>query len=240
MAAAAPSRVVIAKYSFDGGHDGVLTLNGSVDLAPGAFFSAVSVDETVPGHPDAYFPDVVDLGKTSGVQGYGAGHGVSLCSAPMTCTVSGGKFRFSSTYTVSTDGKTPVHLRYYIAVRGPHATITNGVLLHWTAKRRSSGLVTRTDADATGGGLNVFGEDAGVTTGVSAAGPRGGSVAILVPACDVVGAGAASLSGGLAQPTVVCPSDPVADVALRSTTWSASGAVAGVSEYQTRLVVLPR
>ena len=239
-AAEAPSREVIARYTFDGLHDGVVTLHGSVDIAPGAVFSDVAVDETVPGHPAAFFPEVIDLAQSDGLRGYGDGNGLSLCSVPLSCTVSGGKFRFSATYSISNDGKRPVHLRYYIAVRGPHATITDGVLLHWTSKHSSTGLVTRTDSDAAGGGIDAFGDDAGVMTGVSAPGPRRGSVAILVPGCDGTGAGAASLSGGVVQPTVVCPSDAVADVAMRTTTWSASGAVAGVSANQTRLLVLPR
>jgi hypothetical protein len=233
-------QTAVSRYSFDGRVAGYMQTNGRIPLGPGAMFADVSVDATDPAHPMAFFGDVIDLSSTDAVRTYGAAGKQSLCSAPLSCHVANGVFSFSASYTAQSDGKHAMHLRYYIVTRGSHVVVRDQSLYHWTAAHHPGGLTMRTDDNATGAGASVGGDDIGAMTGVTAPGPAGGSVAILVPGCDVVGAGALTLDGGVSPPTALCPSDPVTDVAPGATTWSVTGADAGVSSNSSRLLVITR
>lgn len=62
-----------------------------------------------------------------------------------------------------------------------------------------------------------------------------------MPACDLAGAGLATLTGGHSGAQVMtCPSSPATDLATGRTTWKVTGAVAGASDQRTRLLVVPR
>lgn len=234
----------IARYTFNRAGSGTLVISGSARIVPGAVFAVVDVDMTDPQHPKAWAPTVVDLGTFSGVDTYGAIQGHRLCPAPLTCSVRNGEFIFNDSFQISgTAGS--MRDEEYVVLRGADVQIADQVLHGWTAKHRHGGLLRRTDADAGGAGLSagdggVSGYDAGVNTGVSAPGPAAGSIAIAVPACEDAGVGVLQLTGGVQQPSAVCPSDAIADVAAHATTWSATGAVAGASENTSRLLVITR
>ncbi|HVB26623.1 MAG TPA: hypothetical protein VNE21_01785 [Mycobacteriales bacterium] len=227
----------VARYSFDGRGSGLMLARGSIRIGAGAVFAFVSVDLTNPHHPQAFFGQVLDLGTPDGIRSYGAAGAHRLCTAPLSCRISGGTFSFDASYTVDASGSPPTHLRFYLALRGAQLSLHES-LLGWRVHHRSGGLLIRSDADAAGVGVDVTGTDFGVTTGVFAPGPAGGSVGILVPGCDQLGAGALTLTGGSSSTTAVCPSYPVSAYAPGATTWSATGAAGGVSANQTRLAVI--
>ena len=240
-AAPAPAlKVAVARYSFTGARDGngSLLVTGWVKMGAGAMFSDVVVLDAGSGNAQTFAATVIDLGPSVGVRGYGRLAGHSLCRAPLTCSISGGLFTFSSSFSVSGNGSDRPDLRQYIAVRGPAVHIQDDVTYGWRARHQGSGLIVRTDQDASGAGADIAGLDVGLTTAVSASGYRTGSVAILVPACEQAGAGLLSLTGGPNPVTALCPSGPVTAVSQRGTHWSATGAAAGVSGNQTRLVVI--
>jgi len=230
---------VVARYSYDGAGDAVMVAGGTIRMAPGAILVFAQAEVSSRTNPLVFFPQVVDLDSRDGVRSYGAPGQHTLCAAPLSCSVQGDVFSFGVSNSVEGDGKTPLHLRFYLAARGAKVTLHDRAAIGWKIRHRTSGLVRRTDADATGAGIDAENFDLGVTTSVGAPGPAGGSVAIAVPGCDLVGAGLLMLSGGEQSTNALCPSGPVGELAWHKTTWSASGATAGVSTNQTRLVVLP-
>lgn len=222
-----------SRYEFVGKDNGLLVIDGTAEVGAGSFL----VEANVGPDGDAY-GDVLDFDAVGPVGTYGAVGHHDLCAGPLTCEVAHGRLHFGVIYQVEGDGRHRLDLRFYVAVRGRHVQVRDQLLMGWSAQHRHGGVVRRTAADTDVVGATVPGVTAGVNAGVSAPGPAGGSVAVAIPACDVVGAGLLRLSGGRHAATAVCPSDPVSAVAARRTKWTASGAVAGVSEYASRLVVL--
>lgn len=227
-----------ARYSFDGTGSGLLYVSGSVKIVPGAFFATVSVANPHSPKPAPFFPDLLDLDAGSTAGTYGALGDRDLCAGPVSCHASGGRLEFSLTFGIQGDGRHRLDLSDYIVIRGADPTIHDIAVVRWTARHRTDGVLRRTDESAGGAGVTAYGLVAGVNTGTSAPGPAAGSVALAVPACDMVGAGVLTLSGGANGATAVCPSDLIADVAKRGTTWTATGAVAGASNHTTRLLVI--
>lgn len=238
LAAPHAAREVIARYSFDGSGNAVMALSGTVKMAPGAVFVLTTADVTNHSQPIVFFPQVIDLDPRDGVRTYGAGGNQSICAAPLSCSVKNDLFNFGVSDSVSGSGGT-FHLRLFLAARGAAITLHDKALLGWHAHHRSTGLVTRSDTDGTGGGVDVENVDVGVTAASSAPGPAGGSVAVAVPGCDVVGGGVLTLAGGTQTQDAICPSDPIGALAWKHTSWQLSGVAAGVSQNQTRLVVFP-
>ena len=227
-----------AKYSYNGRGYAFLQIMGSAKIVPGSYFATVDVDRPTSSKADAFFPFILDLDSLSSARSYGAIGNRDLCPGPVNCHARGGAFSFSVGFTVQGGGSRPNGLDTYVVLRGADVKI-HDILLHgWTAHHRDGGALRVSDSQAGGAGVDVFGNAAGANTGTSAPGPRGGSIGIAVPACDQVGAGLLVLTGGEQTQTAVCPSDAVAAVARRATTWTATGAVAGVSAYSTRMLVI--
>lgn len=229
----------VATYSFDGAGDATMIVSGSIRMAPGAIFVLTQADVTSRAQPQVFFPQVLDLDPTDGIRTYGALGNHTACAAPLTCSVSGDTFGFGISFDVQGDGKHPIHVRMFLAARGAAVTLRDRVMLHWHARHRSTGLITRTDADAAGAGAEVEGNDIGAMTSVSAPGATGGSVALAIPGCDALGAGVMTLTGGTQTQDALCPTQPVGALAWQRTSWQMTGFAAGVSQNQTRLVVLP-
>lgn len=171
------------------------------------------------------------------MRSYGALGNHDLCVGPVTCRSTASGFGFGVSFTVQGGGPRQ-DIRLYLVMRGTDVHIHDLAMIGWRARHTASGVLRRTDVDATGAGVAFAGEDAGATVSVGAPGFTAGSVAIGVPECDVVGAGAMTLTGGQGVVPAVCPSEPVSDVARGKTQWSFSGATAGVSEDSTRLLVI--
>jgi hypothetical protein len=250
--AAAPARLVTetVRYSYDGAGSASMVTTGTVRMAPRAVFAVVEVDLAPRKHPHAFFPEVLDLDPGDGVRTFGAVGNRELCRKPLTCHVQGDLFSFEIHDFASSDGSHQLHLRFYLAARGAKVSIKDD-LVGYKAHRRSNGLITRYDTDATGAGIATSGVDVGALTGVSAPGDRAGSVAILVPGCGI-GGGVGTFRGGdatyapgpfkspyeLISKVVLCPSGPVPKYAHRATIWTAEGLMAGASTNETRLVVI--
>jgi hypothetical protein len=238
-AAAAPTvQTAWARYDFRSAHSGYLAIKGRVDPGPGAFFATTTVFNAHSSQPQAPFSFVLDLDSSAETGTYGAVGNRDLCPGAVTCVFKNGGLVFDASFDVTGDGRHVQDIRSYIAARGTHVVIRDMVLRHWEATHRASGVVRRTVADVDGAGVVAAGQVVGSNVGVTAPGPAGGSIAIAVPGCDQIGAGALILSGGATGETTLCPTGPIAAVAKRSTTWTATGAVAGWSEYTTRLIVL--
>jgi hypothetical protein len=227
-----------ARYDFHSARSGFLVISGRVDPAPGAFFAEVTELDARSTQPRAPFADVLDLDSFSELGTYGAVGNRDLCPGPVTCIAQNGGLGFSISFDVSGDGRHMQDIREYFVVRGAHVVIHDRLLKRWTASHRAGGVTRRTVADASGAGAVALGQTVGANLGVTAPGPTGGSIAIAVPGCDQIGAGALILSGGLTGETTICPTDNVAAIARKATTWDATGAVAGWSNNTTRLVVL--
>ena len=227
-----------AKYSYSGRGDGFLEIVGSAKIVPGTFFATVDVDRPNSSKADAFFPFILDLDSLASADSYGAVGNRDLCAGPVDCHVTGGAFSFSVGFTIQGGGDTPMGLNTYVVLRGADVKI-HDILVHgWTAHHHDGGALRVTDSQAGGAGVDAFGSSAGANTGARAPGPRAGSVAIAVPACDQVGAGVLLLTGGEQTQTALCPSDAIAAVARHAAKWTATGAVAGVSTYSTRLLVI--
>lgn len=234
----APLQTAWARYDFHSVHSGFLRVTGSVEAAPGAFFASVTEFQPHSTNPQAPFADVLDLDTLGQLGTYGAVGNRDLCPGPAVCVAEDGGLAFSVDFDVNGDGRHLADISNYLVVRGAHVVIHDRLLAHWTATHRTGGVTRKTTADVTGAGAVAFGETVGANAGVSAAGPAGGSIAIAVPGCEEGGAGVLTLTGGLTGETTLCPTDSIAAIAKRATTWNVSGAVAGWSELATRLVVL--
>lgn len=237
-AAAAVQRVGL-RLDYDGTGSGVYTISGVIktDAKHPALLASVAASGK-----DAFFPNVVELGKDGVSTTYGAEGSHSLCPAPAVCTVSrdGGSLGFSFSYNVAGDGVHAYRSTDYLVLQGAEVTFAHAGLGPWTLHRFSAW--TRVlDTQAALAGARTQGLDAEVDTDVSAVGGPHGSVAIGVPPCEGVGAGAATFTGAdTGTQAALCPTSAVAGLATRRTTWQLSGALAGVSSLRTRLLVLPR
>jgi hypothetical protein len=240
QAAPQPQTSVQRIYSFDGAGDGVLLVSGPIDPGKGrGLFATVSGRaDRAGGVPSAvFFPHIIDL-ETRGAHTYGAIGQRDLCIDPqVVCgALTGGKFVFSTSYTVSGDGEHPAHVRFAIVARGAKVTFKEK-MIGWTG-RDLRGARQVTDEQADGTGAAAFGASAGATLAASAAaGPRG-SIALAAPPCDVAGAGISLLSGPSTTTPGVCPTDAFAAADPRGGTWTLGGLAAGVSGRTTRLLVL--
>jgi len=237
-AAAKPHlRTVWSRYSFDGKRNGFLFVAGSFQIRPGSFFAVLDEVDTHGPHPES-FGDVVDLDAFGASETYGSLGDRNLCTAPVQCQVVNGRMTFTVEFTVNGDGKHREHLRQYIVARGAHLVVHDVFLKGWTPAHRQGGATRRTDDDADGAGVMAAGTGVGTDLGVSAPGPAGGSLALAVPACDQIGAGLMTLSGGTQTQTAICPTTSISAVARHRTTWQLSGAVGGATSYATRLLVI--
>lgn len=227
-----------ARYVFHGKGSGFLQVTGRVEAAPGAFFALVTEFRDPHAPPQAPFADVLDLDSLSQAGTYGAAGNRDLCPGLATCIAENGGLGFTVSFGVGGDGRHVQDVRQYIVARGAHVVVRDQMRIGWTATHRAGGVTRRTVSDATGAGAVALGQTVGAELGVSAPGPAGGSIAIAVPGCEQAGAGVLTLTGGVTEETTICPTDNIAGVAEKATTWNASGAVGGWSNNTSRLIVL--
>jgi hypothetical protein len=240
-AAPAPTETSVQRiYSFDGTGDAVLLVSGSIDPGKGrGLFATVSgyASNTEPTPNSVFFPHVIDLDGTS-PHTYGALGQRDLCDDPVTvCSaLRGGGLMFSTSYTVTSNGEHPWHVRFAVVARGAKVTFKDK-MIGWRP-RNLRGLHQITDDAAQGAGVSASGATAGATLFASAPATRGGSVAIATPPCESGGAGLAVLSGPAVTGQGVCPTDAFTAAASQSGTWTLTGPAAGLSSRSTRLLVL--
>jgi len=231
-------RVVVAKYVFEGTGRGVLSVHGAVRVTPGAMLVTAIVDESKARHPVVLDPQIVELEPPNGVRTHGAAGEHAICAAPLDCQLQRGTLEFNENFIFNGDRRHRSKLVFVIAARGASVRLHDDVMIRWHARPRTSSLVTRLDDDAAGTGVAVGGTEAGVETTVAAPGAAPGSLALAVPGCDISGVGTADLTGGRSAETVVCPAGPVGAVATGATRWALTGMVAGLTAYETRLIVI--
>ena len=239
-AAPAPSRSVARIYTFDGTGNGVLLVSGTIDPGKGhGLFASVTGEaaKTGAGPDTVFFPEVTDLDGTT-PHTFGALGQRDLCADPLTvCSeLRGGGLGFSTSFSVSGDGKQTTHLRFAVIARGAKVTFTEQ-MIGWRA-HDLRGVHQVTDDTADGAGVSAAGVTVGASLGATAPAARGGSVAIAVPPCDVAGAGVTLLTGPGSTQAGVCPTDAITATSRAAGTWTLTGAAAGVSTRSTRLLVL--
>jgi hypothetical protein len=227
-------------YSFDGSGTGLLVVSGTVDPGRGrGLIASVAGDAARTGGPiqNVFFPDVFEMDMAA-PHTYGVAGRQDLCADPVTvCTLAAdGGLGFTSTFAVSGDDEHEAHVRFAIALRGARVTFKEK-MIGWRGAPLH-GLRQVTNDDVEGEGVTGGGFTAGALLSASAPAGRRGSIAIGVPPCDDLGAGAVVLAGPSASQSAVCPTGAFAAVASRPGTWTLSGLAAGLSGHSTRLVVL--
>jgi hypothetical protein len=186
--------------------------------------------------PGAYLSS--DEGR-SFPEAYAAGERVS-CPAAAVCTKNEG-YNLATVYYNDNGKSDPVAPDKVIVVtygRASAVTIESSAKL-WKVRKvtRAVRAVWSSDSDSA---VGVFHSVAGaeVFTSATLKGGSRGSVAIGVPPCSgapgvaaTLGAGMATLSGGVKPVETVCPRDVArpSQVARKATTWTFSGTVAGMT-----------
>lgn len=204
---------------------------------PGIFASVV-IERALDDARSAvsYLPRVVEVGRRRSA---GVTYGVTGCGYPVTCSQSrhGDAVQFTYSLSLAGDGES---LREYTLLMALRGTITrvDSVRARGAWRKRSYGrgwsdvtsTMTRVGAEAPGVDAELF-------VAASAVSERP-SVAIAIPPCDVIGAGAFTLEGGEQPVTEVCPSGPVSAVSMHATRWEVTGVAAGLAEHRPRLVTI--
>jgi hypothetical protein len=234
---AAPPRLErqLMIFSYDGYGPALLNVEGEVQAKgrPG-YFASVTAD-LFQGELTPFFPDVIELGDDGApVRTYGAIGDRDICASPVvSCApaVSMDSLSFSSSFSVG-KSRTPVHLRMIIAMEGTHVEASH-LELGWKTQIRRGGFSRATSG---GSGARALGTSVEAMPEATLRGGARGSIAIGVPPCEDLGAGAVTLSGGTKDQTAVCPSYAFAAAAKKATTWTLTGAAAGSTAYRTRLI----
>jgi hypothetical protein len=232
------------------------------DRVPGFF---ATVDRDAGG---AVLGSFVDFNESYGLTKYGHGEAAPLCDADIVCSLDPqtGTFTFTITETSDADDKRDdwAGVTRYLAIRGTGVDVQVAAIGYTVKRRTASSFARVTRAQADADGVGVDGTGAELFRAAQLAGGRRGSFAALQLPCDYEGAGAVTFAAtGDTIPAVAScsPTDGsltgvgvyVADVNVQrysdrpglfsresetGTSWQVSGAVSGISDYDTRLFVL--
>jgi hypothetical protein len=219
----APSRFAV---NLTVGHDNNRTILAVTFLRNGAVL------------PGAY---LASRESSTTVDAYAAGQHLGCDSVVFSCLSQAG-YALGTVYYSDEGSADPAAPDRMIAVtygRGGHVGIASDVPGQWEVRavNRSVRAVWSSESD---GAAGVWNDAAGaeVFTTATARGGRQGSVAIAAPPCSgapgvavTLGAGRATLTGGVAPVETSCPSDVLrpSQVAPGETTWTFEGVVAGTT-----------
>lgn len=241
-----------------------LALIGKIraDRVPGFF---ATIDRT---KSRAVLGSFVDFNEAYGLTKYGHGEAAPLCDADIVCTIdpNTGTFTFTITETSDADDKYDdwAGVTRYLAIRGTGIDVQVAAIGYTVKRHTASSFARVTRAQADADGVGVDGTGAELFRAAQLTGGKRGSFAALQLPCDYEGAGAVTFAAtGDTIPAVAScsPTDGsltgigvyVADVNVQrysdrpglfsresgtGTSWQVSGAVSGISDYDTRLFVL--
>lgn len=185
-------------------------------------------------------PNVWQFDASSGLRVWTPAGESRQCPSDVVCRFSpNGGIHLTATEIVPRG--TPLHLAIYAAALGTKVTMSWQRVGPWrTRALRAPRAAAATAADTYGTSVNGFG--AQVYTGSVLREPSRSSVAVGILPCstDSVASavGYASLSGGRATTSSLCPNALAAAVADHSTTWRFSGVAGGLNNTAYRLVSL--
>ncbi len=234
----------------------VLALAGRITAQgrPG-FFTALDVYSSDSGSHSVATPELVDFGEASELTTYGHGASDPICPPPIQCGVSESGGELSFTLTVTDDTRTNddwQNRTHYLLLEGTGFELESAAV-GFSVKRRRGGFDRRTAIESDADGATVSGLHVEAFRAASIVGGRNGSVIIAQLPCEYAGgAGAALLthdsdSSGIYVRPLSCGSRAVgvnpeehiyAGATSEPGTWRLEGAVVGLTQTQTRLLVM--
>jgi hypothetical protein len=239
-ASSAKPTTVSAVYSYHGRAGGVLVVDGEVDARGGvASLAFATVFGSRSAHPLVFSPAVVDADAGRGGLRVITPRGVSTtCALPLTCHLTNSDgIDFGYVFKVGQSDQAE-GVRFFLAATGARVTLHDDALRNWSARRRQGQARFVAEGATSGAAVDTDLVDASVSTQVAAAGFRGGSLAVSIPACAEVGGGVWTLSTAGYDDRQLCPVYAVADMTDNGAGWTAHGAAAGITENSTALVVI--
>ena len=227
------------RYDFASAQDGLLKLDGELD-AIGGHPAYLVIAQVINGAAET--PQVVTVQPYRGTGTYGSVLPSLGCQRPLICTSSGpGHLAFRFTGQVVGDRHTLLRIQQYLVAVDGVLNVRVAKAQRWTIRPISHIGKEVTGSEIANLGFSTSGRSIESDRGYRVPSDTQGSLLVVLPPCDVLGAGALSVSGGRGgRKLVLCPTGPFMDVALSRTTWSVESLAVGMSDSPLRALTFER